>query len=942
MQDDALVYLPLRMVPIEASRTEAAWVWNPVRNWGRSRITGLLGKGGMGEVYAARDRKLGRDVAIKILPEYFAADAERLARFAREAQTLAALNHPNIATVHGFEHDEERGLHYLVMEHIDGETLGEVIFAGPLLVPALLPIFIDIARGLDAAHEAGIVHRDLKPDNVKINASGVIKILDFGLAKGNTKTQPTTPDAPTTPINPLAVTAEGTFLGTPSYMSPEQAQGKEVDRRTDIWAFGCCLYQAMTGDVPFKGDTIADIVGSILKTDPDWSKLPEDMPESVQNLLRRCLEKEPRRRLSSAGDIAITLEEAQAALKRGPGSSAGLATRKPRSHLFTWGPVMAACVGIGLLAWYLLLSSPGDSLNTAGFEQDALPELKPVQRFAMKLPSHLPLASPQVADTPLTLSPDGTMLAYCSHLASGGEGLVLQRIGELDAQVLVKMGHVDRPSFSPDGQWIACVGLDDNGWHLMKVPVSGGPPITLADVPLNFPWPAWTDDGHIVYGVNFGEGLMRVPVTGGEPEVVTTVENDHTSHACPVVLPGGHGIIYGRFTEPVVEAMQIMVLDPRTNETRALLDGAAPMFYLPTGHLVYVQVGRIMAAPFDVNTLTFTGPAFDITEMSLLDPEQAPTRVAVSGSGTFAYVPSEQSATEALALVWLDLKGKRTPLDLPPDYYGGGTISPDGRKLAISIRHSNNKDVWIIDLERGTRTRFTDKPGGDVRPVWTPDGSHIVFLSDRGGRWGLYRKAVDGKSPVEKLIESPDEVMYASWIAPDNKALIFQRSGDVYLLQLDEDKTVRPLLNSRFGEGSASVSPDGKWIAYQSNESGRAEVYVQSFPDLESRVQVSTNGGRSPHWIQDTNRLRFVQDEPSPQLFEVELQFEPNVTVSNPKLVLTIERPIVGGTVDPDGERYLTWETLGDPTLRVGGTEVVVVQNWFQHVKQLEPFPDMN
>jgi serine/threonine protein kinase/tetratricopeptide (TPR) repeat protein/WD40 repeat protein len=325
---------------------------------GAFEITGLLGKGGMGEVYAARDRKLGRDVAIKVLPEYFAADAERLARFEREAQTLAALNHPNVATVYGFEHDEKRGLHYLVMEHIDGETLGEVIFAGPLLVPTLLPIFIDIARGLDAAHEAGIVHRDLKPDNVKINASGVVKILDFGLAKGNLKTQPSDPDAPTTPMNPVAVTAEGTFLGTPSYMSPEQARGKDVDRRTDIWAFGCCLYQALTGDVPFKGDTIADTVGAILERDPDWHTLPENTPREIRSLLRRCLEKDPRKRFSSAGDMAYILEEYREHLRQEV-HRPSLIQPPPRRK--AWLPLAAGIVlaiaGIGAALWAIQRSN---------------------------------------------------------------------------------------------------------------------------------------------------------------------------------------------------------------------------------------------------------------------------------------------------------------------------------------------------------------------------------------------------------------------------------------------------------------------------------------------------------------------------------------------------------------------------------------------------------
>ena len=709
----------------------------PGTKLGTFEIINLLGKGGMGEVYRARDSKLGRDVAIKVLPESFASDPERLARFEREAQTLASLNHPNVATVHGFEHDTDQGVHYLVMEHIDGETLGERIAGGALSVSDALPLFIDIAHGLDAAHEAGIVHRDLKPDNVKINEEGVVKILDFGIAKSAGESQPHDPKASTTPMSPIAVTAEGTFLGTPVYMSPEQARGKTVDKRTDIWAFGCCLFEALTGKLPFEGDTVADTVGAILEREPDWDELPTATPDAVRKLLQRCLEKESRRRLSSAGDIAIALEDIQEGLKRDSQSGKAFSTPHTEKRVPVW--VMGIIVLLVVIVGAVLMLAPSDSAwrmtrpdptsSRSGELANAVPEAKPVRRFSIGLSPEYPIKRPNpvIGDNPLALSPDGKTLVYVSE--SGGKTqLIARQLDQLEARPIPGSEYAWSPFFSPDGLWVGYQQRGNEHPKLMKIPVKGGVPVPLADSEFPFGG-SWGDDGNIVFGWSLGSGIWRVSAEGGTAEMITTLDREagESLHAYPQVVQGGDAmLVMVGLIPPDADHGRITIRNSETKDLRIIADDVGRALYVPSGHIVYARAGELLAIPFDLDTFEVSGSEVPVTESRMAVPGAFPRSFTFSAEGTMVYIPLDKDTGEARTLVWVDRQGNEEPIALPVRPYSSVRISPDGTRLAVD--HLDLENVWVCDLNRGSTQRLTFAEGSNYRPIWAVNGEQIIFL----------------------------------------------------------------------------------------------------------------------------------------------------------------------------------------------------------------------
>jgi hypothetical protein len=671
------------------------------RQLGSYQVISFLDLGGMGEVYQARDTKLGRDVALKVLPAAFVHDPDRLARFQREARMLAALNHPNIATIHGLEQSE--GVHYLVMELVLGETLAERLRAGPLAVEEALRICGRIAEALEAAHEKGVMHRDLKPANVKVTSEGKIKVLDFGLAKAFAGDGG--PDLSQAPTLTGTGTEEGRILGTAAYMSPEQARGKAVDKRNDIWAFGCVLYEVLTGRQAFKGETLSDTIAGVLEREPDWQALPPATPAKVRDLLRRCLRKDSQQRLRDIGDARIEIEEALAApataQPAAPVKEVRAGWRKP----LLWGVASLVLAAIaGLAVWVLKPPAP-----------------QPVTRTVINLPPGQQLAAG--LDSAIALSPDGTRLAYVASQA-GAQQLYVRAMDSMEATPIPDTDGAVAPFFSPDSQWLGFFA--DN--KLKKVSVSGGAPITLCDAPGPQHSASWGSDDTVVFHGPPNLGLFRVSAAGGAPIQVTTPDpkKGEATHLLPDLLPGGKAVLFaaGPASGNLANAMQLVVSSLQTAERRDLIAGTSPRYAL-TGHLVYAQGARLMAVPFYPQRLAVTGSPVPVLEGVLQSLWSGVAQCSFSRTGTLVYVPGGLQGAQR-RLVWVDRKGTEQPLPAPVRAYRTPRISPDGRRVAVTSSESGD-NIWLYDLARETLTRLTFEGRGNLLPIWTPDGRRIAF-----------------------------------------------------------------------------------------------------------------------------------------------------------------------------------------------------------------------
>ncbi len=773
---------------------------------GSFEISGLLGVGGMGEVYRAKDTKLGREVAIKVLPELFAKDKDRLARFEREAKLLALLDHSNIASIHDLQ--ETDGVRFLVMQLVEGRTLADRIAAGAIPIEEALPVFAQIAGALESAHERGVVHRDLKPANIKVTEEGKVKVLDFGLAKAF-EAEPSSSSSPegtlTLDSARYAVsTGEGKVLGTPAYMAPEQARGGKVDKRVDIWAFGCCLYEALTGKRPFQGETATDLLAQIIEREPEWEALPKETPARVRVLLWRCLQKNPQRRLRDIGEARFEISETSSD-PSGAIPALSSTVDKPgisRGQL-TAAVITTLIVGVGLaslVVWNLRPAPPA---------RDSA-ERKPVRRYSINLSPDAPLEplGAKGGGTGLALSPDGLLLVYVASLGPKQHLLFLRRLDQLDdAQPIAGTEHAVFAFFSPDGQWIGFFTHD----KLKKVSVQGGSPITLCDISMDL-GASWGEDGHIVLSSGFGQGLKRISAGGGPVEDLMDV-SFMQSHgffmvAAPIVLPGGRSVLFTSIAGLSLDEARIAALSLETGEVKFLVDGAAAATYHPTGHLIYLQERTMMAAPFDPGTLEITGPAVPVTEenMELAPLFKVPILFDLSAEGTLAYAPGSQDPPEvsvARSLVWVDRKGKEEPLGVPPRPYSYVELSPDGTHAAVLITDPQGpfgrRDIWILDLTREpvTQQRLTFDPQAFYYPNWTPDSQRVVFGSLRDGTFNLSSKAANGTGTVESLRTSKNPLMASTWSA-DGKSLIFMefvgQSNDIWALSLDGEPAAHPLL----------------------------------------------------------------------------------------------------------------------------------------------------
>ena len=884
----------------------------PGSHLGRFEILELLGAGGMGEVYRARDSRLGREVALKLLPEQFVRDTQRLARFERETQVLASLNQPNIAALHEIVALE--GTHALVLELVEGETLSERIARGALPVPEALGIAAQIATALDAAHERGIVHRDLKPGNVKLRPDGTVKLLDFGIAK--------VLDPATTVSNPAAVTltaaeapgGNARILGSPAYMSPEQARGMAVDKRGDIWSFGCVLYEMLSGTRAFPGEAASDVIAKVIEREPDFSALPAELPFTVGRLLQRCLEKDKRRRLRDIGDARLELLDALDNPGGEPTASGAFAARAaaPRSP---WGRRLA------LAAIVTLVTGLAATLAWRAQRQDA--PAPPVTRFAITEPSY--------ADGGLAISADGTQIAYVN-----ARGLIVRSRDRLESKLVVARNIVQgNPFFSPDGEWVGF-----RGWEALKtVPANGGAVATVADR-----HPAAVGDwvGKDIFFAGMG-GIFRISAQGGEPVAVAAAAEGEQIVTVQV-LPGRRAIlftviptrgnVYGMAAS--LPSARIEALNLSTGERHVVVRGGGRPRYTTTGHLLYVSGGTLYAAPFDLHALRTRGAAVPVivAEEGLLDYD-------VSTEGTLIYQAS--LTNEHRQLAWVDRRGHETLLGAPDMSYAYPRISPDGKHVAIDVMDPVDRDIWMWDIGRRTLERFTKDPTGNPIVTWSPDGSQLIFGSERSGVPNAYRQAADGSGEPERLLASEALQMPISY-TPDGRVLVSMgvkgQQRDIYLMTLDGPRKSEPLIQGPANELWAEVSPDGRWLVYDSDESGQFEVYVRPFPDAYrgSRWQVSAAGGRQPVWSRDGREL-FYRDF-SGALMSVPVAAGPGFAPGRPVRLFEGTGYLGAGAqgggrtydVSPDGSRFLM--------VRIGGqstTPLVVVLNWFEELERLAP-----
>jgi serine/threonine protein kinase/Tol biopolymer transport system component len=904
---------------------------DPGTSLGSYRIERFLAAGGMGEVYGAHDTKLGRQVAIKILPDSFTHDPERLARFRREAHVLAALNHPHIGAIYGLE--EANGRQFLVLELIDGETLADRLTRGRLSVDDSLAIASQIADALESAHEKGIVHRDLKPSNVALTHDGTVKVLDFGLAKMTDAEGGSSVDRTIT--SPGMETGIGVILGTPAYMSPEQARGRTADKRSDIWAFGCVLYEMLTGKPAFGGDDVSDTLAAVLRGEPDWTTVPADVPRYVRTLLRQCLEKNRSARIADVAAVRFVLAHG-AALEGTPETLA--ATSKVTSP--SWPRVLPwAVAGACTTALVLVLGF------WAPWRQNPTPA--PI-RMSVELGNGVWLANTELG-AGTTISADGSVIAFAGRTTvNASSQLYIRRLDQLQAVPLAGTDDVESPFFSPDGKWIAFFA----GGKLKKIAVTGGASVTLCDA-LAGRGGTWGDDGTIVFspGVSLATRLLRVSSTGGTPAPVAP-ESDTPQARWPQILPGGQAVLLtSSRTVADFNDAELIVQPLSGGAPKVVHRGGFYGRYLPSGHLVYVHAGTLWAAPFDLDRLAVTGPPVSVIEGVTSNAANGGAQVAVSASGTLVYLPGEE--TRGVPIHWMDRDGKTTPLRSVPANWTALQFAPDGRRVALQINMVGaGADVWVYEWERDVFARLIPDPGNHGNPVWTPDGRRIVFGSTPAnqGTLNLYWRRADGVGDAQRLTTSPYGHVPVSWHS-SGKFLAFaelnpKTNFDLLVLPMEGDeasgwKPGQPTVfsSSRFDERNPMFSPDGRWIAYQSNESGRNEVYVRPYPGPGGKWQISTGGGVFPIWSRTARELFF--GTPTQQIMMAAYEVEGNAFRAEKPQLWSDARykprgPFRPFDLHPDGKRFALAPAAPAPDSATQD-HVSVIFNVFDELRRIAP-----
>ena len=876
------------------------------------KITEQLGRGGMGEVYRATDTKLGREVAIKVLPEEFARDADRVARFQREAKLLASLNHPNIAAIYGLE--ESGGTNFLVMELVEGNTLDARIKADPIPVEEALKLALQIAEALEAAHGKGVIHRDLKPANIKVTPDGKVKVLDFGLAKAFAGEQADL-NLSNSPTLSQAATMQGVILGTAAYMSPEQARGKPVDKRTDIWAFGCVLYEMLTGKAAFQGEDVTEILAAVVKSGVNEGLLPANIHLRVREAIIRCLQKDQKKRYAD-------ISEAQYEIDRVLADPSGVfaqpgAIIKPRKRLqfgLQWLVAVAvvSLIVAAIAGWKLKPTEP-----------------RPVMRFDYELPE-----GQQFTETNtqlLTVSPDGSQFVY-----STASGLYLRALDQLTARLIPGTDESSRqPLFSPDGKSICYFSQKDG--QLKRIAVSGGAPETLCSA-MDPRRPTWGVDGSILYAQT--QGIIQIPSKGGNPKVLINAEGSLLGE--PQMLPGGRAVL---FTIGGSANKKVVVQSLESGERKELFSGDSAR-YLPTGHIIYSFENTLFAIQFDPGKLEPTGEPVSMIEDVLHGSYHS--QYAVSDSGMLIYVPGTMHAGgTGSTLVWVDRKGKPTPIAAPPDSYLFPKISPDGKRVALTVQDSSSGSyISIWDLVGNNMNRLTFDDARYILPLWSPDGKRIAF-SMSGEKGSVYWKAADGTGTDELLVSGVGFYIGPRSWGRNGKSLIFMEQnlgrGDIGEIMIEGDRVKKPLLNEKkHSEVDPQISPDGQWMAYASNESGQYEVYVCPYPEVKGgKWKVSTGGGVWPLWSPDGQELFYRSYD---AYMAVSVKTAPSFSKETPRTLfrgayasLSAVSQLSNWDIDRDGKRFLMIKppeaTTGESPAE-GPRRISIIVNWFEKLKE--------
>ena len=854
---------------------------------GPYEITALLGKGGMGEVYRARDTKLKREVAIKILPEEFSSDAERLARFQREAETLAALNHQNIAAIYDLAH--VGNTRFLVLELVEGQTLSEVTKAGAMRLDDALRIAGQICDALEAAHEKGIVHRDLKPENVKLTPNGKVKVLDFGLAKAFQQHGPNADlsDSPTV----MSTFGPAGIVGTPGYMSPEQVRGEAVDKRADVWAFGVLLWEMVTGKRLYEGKTLSDVLAAVIREEPDLSRAPA----KVRPLLKRCLQKEPQQRLRDIGDAMAIVDNTPEI--------------QPASSRAVWGlatvaAVFAAAFGILMLV-HLRETRPELRTLTTSIE--------PPENTRFDFEFNVP-----------ALSPDGRRIVFAVRGTDGKSQLWMRSLDSPASQPLAGTDNAQFPFWSPDSR---SVGFFSSS-KLKRIDADGGPVLTLADAP-NPRGGSWSSRGVIVFAPNVGGQLQRVPASGGTPTPATSFDagNDY-SHSFPWFLSDGNHFLFEDQSQAGISGvtLRIAALDSQQVQT---VGAANSNGVYANGYLIYLRENTLMAQPFDEKRLSMDGEAQPIAEQvrNTLTPNSIGI-FTVARDGLLAY---ESGESEGQQLTWFSRSGKPVATLGEVGGFLSLDLSPDGKSVAAT-RLDENNDIWIYDAERGLANRFTVSREVERDAVWTPDGKSIVYRSNAKGSFDLYRKAADGTG-IEELLHADGAPKIASSVSPDGDSVLFYRidpktQRDIWLLRRGDSKPI-PWLLTPANESFARFSPDGQWVAYASDESGRYEVYVAPFPGPGGKRQISTEGTR-PRWRADGKEIFYVG--PRGMITAAALSIKGNSIEVGEIRSLGISVPASRPglyDVSADGQRFLVAAPAEQKS-----TPLALIQNWTARLKK--------
>jgi eukaryotic-like serine/threonine-protein kinase len=822
--------------------------------FGPYEVSGPIGAGGMGEVYRARDTKLNREVALKVLPELFARDPERLARFEREAQLLASLNHPNIAHIHGVE--ETAGTNAIVLELVEGPTLADRIARGAVPLGEALAIARQIADALEAAHENNVIHRDLKPANIKVREDGTVKVLDFGLAKALSPDAASgTAGAMNSPTMSARATEMGLILGTAAYMSPEQAKGKTADRRADVWAFGVVLFEMLTGRQAFTGETPSEVMASVMKEEPNWAVTPATLPAPIRRLLRRCLEKDPKKRLSSMSDVRLELTETDADAP--PSSSLSVPASVRRSML----PVAAATItGIALTAAAFLF---------------VVPALRPVPareaaRVSIIGPEGVTL---YFEGSDSTISPDGRHVVFTIVDANGSFKLWLRSLASLQATPIAGTDTGHLPFWSPDSQQIAFFTTD----KLKKVPVAGGTIQTLCDA-RDGRGGTWGSQNTIVFAPSSSGGLESVSANGGDPKPATSLDAKlgQTGHRFPWFLPDGKHFLFASLPAKGLK-YDIFVGSIDDASAQPLMESESAPVYADPGYLLFARKDVLVAQPFDSGTRQLSGEPLAIGDAPSSTGGQYSSgrAVSVSNTGTIAYLGDTLPNTK---FVWFDRAGKQAgTVAAPEGRYQEFALSPDGQRAAIvQFETQNRSNIWIVDLIRGGATRFTTSTSLNIDVQWSPDGNRILFSSDRQGPRDLYLKPANGATQEQLFYGSKVLFKDSRFWVQDNSAVLLEElspdtNRDLWILPMAGTPTPKPYLQTQFNETNGVVSPDGKWMAYISDETGRGEVYVDSFPTPRNKYRVSDQGALFTWWRKDGKELAVLSAN-SRELFLSDVQ----------------------------------------------------------------------